>query len=96
MQFVDSSGSSENVLKYLPISVFSLGHMSDSLKFVLEVVVASAIIAIAIKTIGPYLGVPATNAAAIVFVLSPTLIMASLLGWRFASQQPNRNQDKPD
>lgn len=66
--------------------------MNDSLKFVLEVVMASALIAIAIKTIGPYVEIPTTNAAAIVLVLSPTLIMACLLGWRLVSQKPESKE----
>lgn len=56
--------------------------MNDTAKFIVEVIAASLLIAVLIKAIGPSLPIPATDLSAIAIVLTPTLVMGSLLLWR--------------
>lgn len=56
--------------------------MNNTAKFILEVVAVSLLIAVLIKAIGPSLPIPATDLSAIAIVLTPTLILGSLLLWR--------------
>ncbi|MBD2092016.1 hypothetical protein H6F67_19395 [Microcoleus sp. FACHB-1515] len=56
--------------------------MNNTPKFIFEVLAVSLLIAVLIKAIGPALPIPATNFSAIAIVLTPTLVMGSLLLWR--------------
>jgi membrane protein YdbS with pleckstrin-like domain len=60
--------------------------------FVLKLLVISAVIAAAIKYVVPFLQIPATATVALVFVLSPTILMAGALAWR--RWQFDKQQDK--
>ncbi len=50
--------------------------------FGLKVLVGSGIIAIAIKTLGPLLPLPATSAFSLALVLTPSLVLGVVLSWR--------------
>jgi hypothetical protein len=56
--------------------------VGDILSFLAKVLVASLVLSVAIKYGGPMLGIPATPVAALIGVLSPTVIVAIALGWR--------------
>lgn len=56
--------------------------MNNTVKFVVEVIALSLLIAVLIKAIGPNLPIPATDVSAIAIVLAPTIVMGSLLVWR--------------
>ena len=56
--------------------------MNDTAKFIFEVVAVSLLIAVLIKAIAPPLAIPATDLSALAIVLTPTLVMGSLLLWR--------------
>ena len=56
--------------------------MKASPGFVLKVFGASGAIALAIKTLGPKLDIPATASASLVIVLLPTIVMAGVLAWQ--------------
>jgi spore maturation protein SpmB len=51
--------------------------------FIVKVFLASGLIAIAIKYAAPFLAISGTNAIALTLVLSPTILMAIALGWRW-------------
>ncbi|MDX2230022.1 MAG: hypothetical protein NW220_10310 [Leptolyngbyaceae cyanobacterium bins.349] len=52
-------------------------------RFILKVLIASTLIAIAIKYGGAYLPVQGTTLTALIAVLSPSILMAILLGLRW-------------
>ncbi len=54
----------------------------DNIVFLLKVLLGSAGLAIAIKYAGPLLNLPPSPAIALLLVLSPTVILAGLMGWR--------------
>ncbi|NJL22393.1 MAG: hypothetical protein HC895_18790 [Leptolyngbyaceae cyanobacterium SM1_3_5] len=56
--------------------------MNNTVKFIVEIIALSLLIAVLIKTIGPSLPIPATDVSAIAIVLTPTVAMGSLLLWR--------------
>jgi hypothetical protein len=56
--------------------------MKDSVELILKVLLASALISVGIKSVGPMLPIPGTSAVAIAIVLTPTVVMTLLLGWR--------------
>jgi hypothetical protein len=56
--------------------------MNDSLGLVLKLLLLSALISILIKTGGPALALPATSVNALIAVMLPPLVLASILGWR--------------
>uniref|UniRef100_A0A832H2D9 Uncharacterized protein n=1 Tax=Oscillatoriales cyanobacterium SpSt-402 TaxID=2282168 RepID=A0A832H2D9_9CYAN len=58
--------------------------------FILKVFVVSTLISIAIKQGGPYLPVAATNTTALVTVITPSILFAVLLSWRWQKQQLER------
>lgn len=63
-------------------------HFLDtSAGLVLKVLVLSAILSIAIKSIGPILPIPATNTAALIIALTPTLVMGLTLAGRSWQQR---------
>lgn len=51
--------------------------------FVIKVFLFSIVLSFAIKYGGPYLPVAGTTMTALVAVLSPTILMAIALGWRW-------------
>ncbi|NJP10645.1 MAG: hypothetical protein HC866_15195 [Leptolyngbyaceae cyanobacterium RU_5_1] len=51
--------------------------------FILKILVLSGLISIAIKYGGPLLPISGTPAIALIAVLSPTILMAIALGWRW-------------
>lgn len=58
-------------------------HFLDtSVGLVLKVLVLSTLLSVAIKYMGPILPIPATNTAALIITLIPTLIMGVVLAWR--------------
>jgi hypothetical protein len=61
--------------------------MNTNISPILKVFTLSATISLAIKYAGPSLSIPSTDINALIAVLSPSLIVAAILGWR-ASQQP--------
>ncbi|TAE41820.1 MAG: hypothetical protein EAZ90_17515 [Oscillatoriales cyanobacterium] len=61
--------------------------MNTNISPILKVFTLSAAISLAIKYAGPSLSIPSTDINALIAVLSPSLIVAAILGWR-ASQQP--------
>ncbi len=61
--------------------------MSGQLVFIGKVIGWSAVLALVIKYLAPYLDVPATATNAIVAILLPTLVLAIALAWRWRSGQ---------
>ena len=53
---------------------------NDRTIFIVKILVASALISIAIKAIGPSLQIPATSLSATLIVCVPILILAIVLG----------------
>ncbi|MGD1908607.1 MAG: hypothetical protein ACFB0C_21840 [Leptolyngbyaceae cyanobacterium] len=54
----------------------------EILGFSLKLLVPSLLLAIAIRAWGPHLPIAATNAVSLVIVLTPSLIMGGILGYR--------------
>lgn len=55
--------------------------------FILKVFIASAVIAIAIKYGGAYLPVQGNTPTALIAVLTPSIVMAMLFGWRWQKER---------
>jgi len=70
--------------------------MTSKVNFVLKIVVLSAVLAAAIKYLGPYLAIPATSAIALTLVLLPTLLMAVALAWRAWQSQSQQQASQQD
>jgi hypothetical protein len=62
--------------------------MDTKLGFVTKVMVFSAVGALLIKFAGPLLPVTGTSIVALGIVLSPSLILAGILGWRALKLSP--------
>ncbi len=58
--------------------------MGDQWFFVAKLFLVSGLISGAIKYLLPPLNIPATNAVALVLVLTPPLLLAAMLAWRQA------------
>jgi hypothetical protein len=56
--------------------------LPDQLGFVAKVLILSTAIAIALKTIGPQLPLPATATTGVMMILAPALIMGTILCWQ--------------
>lgn len=56
--------------------------MNTNISPILKVFTLSAAISLAIKYAGPSLSIPSTDINALIAVLSPSLIVAAILGWR--------------
>lgn len=56
--------------------------METNVAFLLKLLISSAALAIVIKYAVPLWDLPASPAIALGLVLSPTLILAGLMGWR--------------
>ncbi|MBF2029075.1 MAG: hypothetical protein IGS48_20330 [Oscillatoriales cyanobacterium C42_A2020_001] len=52
-------------------------------EFILKVLVLSIFLSVLIKQGGPYLPIAATNTTALIAVLTPSIFLAGLLGWRW-------------
>jgi hypothetical protein len=50
---------------------------------IFKVLIASTLVAIAVRYGGPVLPVSGTTATVLIAVLSPTILMAAALGWRW-------------
>jgi hypothetical protein len=61
--------------------------MNSNISPIVKVFTLSAAISLAIKYAGPSLSIPSTDFNALIAVLSPSLIVAAILGWR-SRQQP--------
>jgi hypothetical protein len=59
---------------------------TDTVRFLAKVIVLSAVISVAIKTIGPLLPIPATNAVAGTMVVLPALLLGLALGVQYRLQ----------
>lgn len=65
--------------------------------FVIKVLVGSAAISVALKTLGPYLPLTANASTSLVIVLVPSLLLGSLLGWQlWSSRHVNATNPKSD
>jgi hypothetical protein len=63
--------------------------MTDSIGFIVKVMVLSAVIATAIKQVGPQLQIPTTATSAMIGVTLPALIMGVVLSWRTWNYRSN-------
>ena len=63
--------------------------MENQLGFLLKLLLFSALLSVFIKSTGPFLWLPATVTNVLIMVLSPTLIMATVLLWRVPKQKQN-------
>jgi len=63
--------------------------MENQLGFLLKLLLFSALLSVLIKSAGPFLWLPATVTNVLIMVLSPTLIMATVLLWRVPRQKQN-------
>ncbi|WP_026082722.1 hypothetical protein [Mastigocladopsis repens] len=61
--------------------------MQNQFGFILKVFFLSAGISVLIKYVLPSLSIPATATNALIIVFLPTIIMTSVLLWRFQRQQ---------
>lgn len=66
--------------------------MDDQWFFVVKLLVLSAVLAVAIKYLVPFLQIPATSQIALILVLTPTVLLAAILAWR--QWQFDKQQDK--
>ena len=62
-------------------------YMKNQLIFLLKVLLLSAIISFFIKYIGPSLSIPETATSALIIVLLPNVIMATVLLWQLSRKQ---------
>ena len=63
--------------------------MENKLGLILKVFLFSTLLSYLIKYAAPSLMVPGTDAVALIMVLSPAVIMAIALLWRFQAQRQN-------
>ncbi len=56
--------------------------MSQRIGFLIKIMGISTGLAIAIKSGGPYLNIPASTTSALMLILFPNVALALLLGWR--------------
>jgi membrane protein implicated in regulation of membrane protease activity len=61
--------------------------MNTNTGFIVKVFLMSIALSLAIKYGGPILSIPSTNLNALIAVFSPTIILATILGWRAIQQQ---------
>jgi hypothetical protein len=61
--------------------------MQNQLIFIVKLLVLSALLSILIKYVLPSVPLPATATNALILVLSPSVIMAIALLWRFQIQK---------
>lgn len=68
---------------------------SNAVKFLLKVMVVSALISLGIKYIGPLLPIPPVSAIALMVVLLPPLFLGGILTWRLKKSQLPENESLP-
>ncbi|MGE5658875.1 MAG: hypothetical protein ACM37W_19940 [Actinomycetota bacterium] len=56
--------------------------MDSNTQFILKVFLLSIALSLAIKAVGPTLSIPSTTATALTAVLTPSLMVATVLSWR--------------
>lgn len=61
--------------------------MENQLRFVLKLLLLSAVLSLLIQQVGPILAIPATATNALMIVLLPNAIVALALLWRFQTQK---------
>ena len=61
--------------------------MKNQFIFVLKVLLLSAAISLFIKYVAPNLSIPETATTALIIVLLPNVIMATILGWQLSKKQ---------
>lgn len=86
------------VLFEYPAIVMDKSTLWDQVGFVAKVVAVSTLIAIALKTIGPRLPIPATASVSLAIVLAPSLVLGAYLLWQLRTSadadppHPERDQ----
>lgn len=65
------------------------------IKFLLKVMVTSALISLGIKYIGPLLPIPPVSAIALMVVLLPPLFLGGILTWRLKKSPLPQNESLP-
>jgi len=63
--------------------------MENQLGFLLKLLLFSTLLSVLIKYAAPFLWIPATVANVLIMILSPTIIMATVLLWRIPRQKQN-------
>jgi hypothetical protein len=63
------------------------GHVKQTIGFLLKLLLFSALLSVLIKYAAPFLLLPATVTNVLIMVLSPTIIMATVLLWRVPRQK---------
>lgn len=63
------------------------GYPLQTIRFLLKLLLSSALLSLLIKYADPFLWIPATSTNALIMVLSPTMIMATVLLWRVPRQK---------
>jgi len=58
-------------------------RLKDQLGFVAKVLGLALLVAIALKTLGPRLAIPATSTVSLAIVLTPAIVMGGILGWQW-------------
>ncbi|BCL36808.1 hypothetical protein NSMS1_32550 [Nostoc sp. MS1] len=74
---------------YPPKNVYCRTYMQNQLSFVVKLLIMSAFLSALIKYAAPLWPIPATDINALILVLSPSIIMAIALLWRFQAQKQN-------
>ncbi|MEI6445878.1 MAG: hypothetical protein WCO29_22800 [Nostocales cyanobacterium ELA583] len=62
------------------------GYVIQAIGFLLKLLLFSALLSVLIKYAAPFLFLPATVTNVLIMVLSPTIIMATVLLWRVPRQ----------
>ncbi|MFB2837113.1 hypothetical protein [Floridanema evergladense] len=65
--------------------------MENKAEFIVKIFVLSAVLSVIIKYVCPYFKVPAASQIALIIVLSPTVVLAIALWWRYQQQQKSIN-----
>ena len=63
------------------------GYAPQAIGFLLKLLLSSALLSVLIKYAAPFLWIPATVTSALIMVLSPTMVMATVLLWRVQKQK---------
>lgn len=82
-------GVEAQISGYPPKNVYCRTYMENQLSFVIKLLIMSAFLSGLIKYAGPLWPIPETDTYALILVLSPTVIMAIALLWRFQTQKQN-------
>ena len=65
--------------------------MKDQIIFLLKVLLLSAVISFFIKYVAPSFSIPETATNALIIVLLPTVIMATILLWQLSQKENIKN-----